>query len=93
VIFGADDGKVYAVDRAKGTKIWSLDTANRPLSPVIARDRVVISSGGTLFLADLATGKKLWSAPVSDDITSPAVVGGMILVGADDGTVTAYGKK
>jgi len=30
---------------------------------------------------------------VSDDITSPAVVGGMILVGGDDGTVSAYGKK
>ncbi|HLY10136.1 MAG TPA: PQQ-binding-like beta-propeller repeat protein [Planctomycetota bacterium] len=93
VVYGADDGKAYAVDRAKGTKVWALDTGNRPMSPVIARDRVVISSGGSLFLADLAGGKKLWSAPVSDDITSPAVVGGMILVGADDGTVTAYGKK
>jgi outer membrane protein assembly factor BamB len=93
VVYGADDGKAYAVDRAKGTKLWVLDTGNRPMSPVIARNRVVISSGGSLFLADLATGKKLWSAPVSDDITSPAVVGGMILVGGDDGTVTAYGKK
>jgi outer membrane protein assembly factor BamB len=93
VLYGADDGKAYAVDRAKGTKVWALDTGNRPMSPVVARDRVVIASGGTLFLADLATGKKLWSTPVSDDTTSPAVVGGMILVGADDGTVTAYGKK
>ncbi len=93
VLYGADDGKAYAVDRAKGTKVWALDTGNRPMSPVVARDRVVISSGGSLFLADLATGKKLWSTPVSDDTTSPAVVGGMILVGADDGTVTAYGKK
>ncbi len=42
---------------------------------------------------ELGTGKKLWSAPVSDDITSPAVVGGMILVGGDDSTVTAYGRK
>ena len=93
VVYGADDGKAYAVDRAKGTKLWAFDTGNRPLSPVIARDRVVLSSGGSLFLVDLATGKKLWSAPVSDDITSPAVVGGMILVGGDDGTVSAYGKK
>jgi outer membrane protein assembly factor BamB len=93
VVYGADDGKAYAIDRAKGTRLWALDTGNRPMSPVIARDRVVISSGGSLFLVDLATGKKLWSAPVSDDITSPAVVGGMILVGGDDGTVTAVGKK
>lgn len=93
VVFGADDGKVYALNRATGVKLWEFDTKNRPLSPVIARDRVVVSSGGSLFVFDLADGKKLWSAPVSDDITSPAVVGGMILVGGDDGTVTAYGRK
>lgn len=93
VVYGADDGKVYAVDRAKGTKLWATDTGNRPLSPVVARDKVVVSSGGKLFLLDLATGKPLWSAPVSDDTTSPAVVGGMILVGGDDGTLTAYGRK
>ena len=93
VVYGADDGKVYAVDRAKGTRLWALDTGNRPMSPVVAGNRVVVSSGGSLFLADLGGGRKIWSAPVSDDITSPAVVGGMILVGGDDGTVTAYGKK
>ena len=93
VVYGADDGKVYAVDRAKGTKLWALDTGNRPMSPVIAGDRVVVSSGGTLLVADLASGRKLWSAPVSDDLSSPAVVGGMILVGGDDGTVTAFGRK
>jgi outer membrane protein assembly factor BamB len=93
VVFGADDGKVYALERATGKKLWDFDTKNRPLSPVIAKDRVVVASGGSLFVFDLANGKKLWSAPVSDDITSPAVVGGLILVGGDDGTVTAYGKK
>lgn len=93
VVYGADDGKLYAVDRARGTKVWAVDTGNRPLSPVVARDKVVATSGGKLFLYELATGKPLWSAPVSDDTTSPAVVGGMILVGGDDGTVTAFGRK
>ncbi|HVE38235.1 MAG TPA: PQQ-binding-like beta-propeller repeat protein [Planctomycetota bacterium] len=93
VVFGADDGKVYGVRRDTGAKIWSLDTGNRPMSPVIVGERVVVSSGGSLFLLSLADGKKLWSAPVSDDITSPAVVGGRILVGGDDGTVSAYGRK
>jgi outer membrane protein assembly factor BamB len=93
VLYGADDGKLYAVDRAKGTKLWAFDTGNRPMSPVIARNRVVVASGGTMFLLDLATGKKVWSAAVSDDISAPAVAGGMILVGGDDGTVTAFGGK
>jgi outer membrane protein assembly factor BamB len=93
VIFGADDGKLHGINRETGARVWSFDTGNRPLSPVIAGDRVVVSSGGSLFMLDLAKGTKLWSAPVSDDISSPAVVGGMILVGGDDSTVTAYGRK
>jgi outer membrane protein assembly factor BamB len=93
VVFGADDGKLYGLNRATGEKMWVFDSGNRPLSPVIAGDRVVLSSGGSLFLLDLATGRKIWSVAVSDDITSPAVVAGMILVGGDDGTVTAYGRK
>lgn len=93
VLFGADDGKLHGIRRENGEKVWSFDTGNRPLSPVLAGDRVVVSSGGVLFILELATGKKLWSAPVSDDISSPAVVGGMILVGGDDSTVTAYGRK
>jgi outer membrane protein assembly factor BamB len=93
VVFGADDGKVYGLRRDTGVKVWVTDTGNRPSSPVIAGDRVVVSSGGSLFLLGLGDGKKIWSAPVSDDITSPAVVAGIILVGGDDGTVTAYGRK
>lgn len=93
VIFGADDGKLHGIRRDTGVKVWSIDTGNRPLSPIIAGNRVVVSSGGSLFVLDLEKGTKLWSAPVSDDISSPAVVGGLILVGCDDSTVTAYGRK
>ena len=93
VVFGADDGKVHGLRRDTGAKLWSFDTGNRPMSPVIAGDRVLVSSGGSLFLLSLSDGKKIWSAPVSDDLSSPAVVGGRILVGGDDGTVSAYGRK
>ena len=64
-----------------------------PSSPVIAGDKVLVASDGKLFFLDFKTGKKLWSAAVSDEITSPAVVGSMVLVGGDDGTVTAFGTK
>src|SRR5262245_28562337 len=50
VIFGADDGKIHGINRETGVKVWSFDTGNRPLSPVIAGDRVVVSSGGALFI-------------------------------------------
>jgi len=56
----------------------------------------VLNSGtidDLLYLLDLASGRKVGSVAVSDEITSPAIAYGMILVGADDGTVVAYGRK
>jgi outer membrane protein assembly factor BamB len=93
VVFAADDGHVSAVDRATGRTLWSTDTGGSPTSPVLAGNRVVVTSSGTLLILDLADGKKIWSAEVSDDATSPAVAGGVIYVGADDGTVSAFGRK
>jgi outer membrane protein assembly factor BamB len=93
VVFGADDGKIYGLNREKGTKVWEFDTGNTPKSPVVAGNRVAVTAGGVLLLLDLETGKKVWSETVGDEISSPSIVGGMILVGSDDGTVSAYGRK
>ena len=93
VVFGSDDGNVVCLGRTTGKKIWKFTTGDAPSSPVIAGNRVVVSSGGVLFLLDIANGRKVWSVRVSDWITSPAVASGMVLVGADDGTVTAFGRK
>lgn len=93
VVFAADDGHVSAVERATGKTLWSVDTGGSPTSPVIAGNRVVVTSSGTLLIYDLENGKKIASAEISDDATSPAVAGGVIYVGADDGSVVAYGRK
>ena len=39
----------------------------------------------------LRLGEKIWSYEVSDETSSPAIIGGMIVVGSEDGTVTAFG--
>lgn len=93
VVFGSDDGKVYALKRDTGAKAWDFDTLGRPASPVIAGKRVVVTADGKLYLLDLETGARVWSVEVSDEATSPAIIGGMIVVGAGDGTVTAFGRK
>jgi eukaryotic-like serine/threonine-protein kinase len=93
VVFATDDGKVYGVERASGKTLWSTETGGSPSSPVIAVNRVVLTSSGSLLVLDLANGAKLSKTDVSDDATPPAVVGGIIYVGADDGTVSAWGKK
>ncbi|MCF6284457.1 MAG: PQQ-like beta-propeller repeat protein, partial [Candidatus Hydrogenedentes bacterium] len=92
VVYGSMDDNFYALDRATGTLRWKFKTNGMTMSPVIAKDTVVACSGGVLYLLDLETGVEQWSFEVSDEITSPSIINGMILVGSDDGTLSAFGK-
>ena len=93
VVFSANNGYVYAVDRETGVQRWSFDTNGMPSSPVIAGDKVIITADGSLHVLRLEDGAPVWSSEVSDLITGPAVVAGMIIVGSADGTVTAFGEQ
>jgi outer membrane protein assembly factor BamB len=64
-------------------------------SPVIAGDKVVIPSGdGRVYMLDFKNGSKQWSYDVGSAIYStPAVVKGMIVVGAQDGRIYAFGPR
>jgi outer membrane protein assembly factor BamB len=93
VVYSSDNGYVYAVTRAEGRLLWSFNAGGLPTSPVVAKDKTAVSADGVLYLLSLDDGRKLWSKEISDEISSPALVGGMVVVGADDGTVTAFGTK
>lgn len=93
VVFGANDGVLYALDAKTGVLKWKQQLGDTPMSPVIAQDKVVVSADGELRLMKLEDGATLWSFPVSDAISSPAIVGALVVVGADDGTVRAFGGK
>lgn len=63
VIFGSDDGKVYAVDAATGTQRWMRRTGG-PVSstPAVAGGRVfALSYDGRLYALDVADGQVLWT--------------------------------
>ncbi len=91
VVFGSLDGNVYAVDRATGATVWTFETTGEPSSAIIANDKVLFSSAGTLYLLRLESGEELWSYNVSDAISAPAIIWGMVVVGSEDGVVTAFG--
>lgn len=94
VVTAADDGKVRCLRRSDGTMEWAAAIGAGPAtSPVIAGDTVVAAGGGTLFLLSLSDGKKLWSAAVSDTTSGPAIVCRMIVIGGDDGMVSAFGEE
>lgn len=93
IVYGANDGALYALDRASGTLKWKQDLDDTPNSPIIARDKVIVTAAGDLYLLRLADGEKLWSYSVSDFVVSPSVAGALILVGSDDGSLTAFAGK
>lgn len=90
VVYASDNGFVYAVDKKEGKTVWKFDTGGMPYSPVVAKNRVLVSADGVLYLLKLEDGTKLWSNEIGDDTTSPALVGGMVVVGADDGSVSSW---
>lgn len=91
VLFGSEDGHVYALDRETGKQVWRRHVGGPVGSPVVALDKVFVGALGTLYSLALDTGQELWKYEVSDGITSPALVGDMVIVGSEDGTVVAFG--
>lgn len=93
VIYGSMDDFVYCLDRATGEELWKFDSKGMPTSPVIAGDKVVVTSDGKLYMLSLADGEVLWSFEVSDEITSPSIINNMIVVGGKDGSLSAFGTS
>lgn len=63
VVFGCDDGIVYAVDRTKGIIQWKYKTGQSIFaSPIITSGRVIVGSlDGSLYCLAVTTGEQLWS--------------------------------
>lgn len=100
VVFGADDGIVYALDTETGRLLWTYQTgASIMASPSIANDRVFVGNlGGTLSALDIRTGVPVWkfdagagiyaSAALTDDLVLFGTTGGRFYaLRADSGTV------
>ena len=82
IVFGADDGKVYAFDGETGARRWTFDTgAPVVASPLIVAGRVFVGNrGGVLFALDMATGLPVWKTPTGAAIYANAVPAGPCIV-------------
>ncbi len=91
VVFYGTDGAVYCVERESGKEVWTAKLEGRdPVSPIIADSTVIAGVDGTLFALKLKDGKQIWRIDIGDEFTEPAVVDGKLIVGVDDGHVSAY---
>jgi outer membrane protein assembly factor BamB len=105
VISGANDGSVYAIDRATGKQRWVFRTGaaeDRAFqfysTPRVAGGRVYIGGADrNLYCLDARSGKLLWKATVSDWVRSrPIVAGDAVIAASIDGRLHAFstaGKK
>ena len=62
VLFGSDDGNVYAVDAASGRQRWMVHTGGPVAStPAVSGDRAfAVSYDGKLYALDARSGEVLW---------------------------------
>jgi outer membrane protein assembly factor BamB len=77
VVFGCDNGLLYAVSVETGKLCWSAKTRSSILaSPAVRDGRVLIgSTDSTLYAFALSTGNKLWETFLSGSIHSSMAVG------------------
>lgn len=96
-VFVADVmGKVYAIDRDKGTKIWEIDFKTGFLAaPAVNSGRLVIGDiDGKLYALDVATGKELWRKSTDGEMSgSVAFYGDNVLATSQDGKLYCFQLK
>jgi outer membrane protein assembly factor BamB len=93
VVFTANDGVVYCLERETGKLRWREKLRGQPSSPVLVGDKVAVTSRGTLYLLRASDGQRLWSSEVSDEITAPIMAGALLIVGSKDGSLVAFGEE
>jgi outer membrane protein assembly factor BamB len=81
---GTHDGRVLALDPARGEKLWEFTSADSVLAaPAVADGRVVFGSfDGHVYALEASSGKLLWKRDTRGAVVStPAVVGDRVVVG------------
>jgi outer membrane protein assembly factor BamB len=92
VVFGARDGKVYAVDRDSGEAKWSHTAVGGVgASPVVRGDAVLVADyGGNVYRLARGDGRVAWKRALREKIVStPASTGERLAVGTSRGNVYA----
>jgi outer membrane protein assembly factor BamB len=97
VIFGSEDGSLYALDAVAGTLRWQFAAgspiASSPASFTRADGEALVifgSDGGAIYALDAATGAPVWQVAAEDAVEAPVtVVDGVAYVAARDGKLYA----
>ena len=96
VLFGADDGTVYALDATTGERRWTYE-AGAPVvaTPVIADSAVFVGTlDGSFHAVDLESGLSRWVVQTGTAIYAGAAVSGhVVLIGSTGGNLFALDTR
>ena len=84
MLFGSDDGRLYAVDIKTGEKLWEFETGRQIRSSPLVADGIIYfgNDAKTLYALNVETGEEIWSFEANGSITgSPLVAGGTVYFG------------
>lgn len=108
IVIGSQDKNVYCFDKPDGNILWTFKTKGKiTASPVIIVSEsqvlslksqvsyvIIPSFDGRVYILNLSSGQEIWSYEIGSPISStPAVTGNLIIIGAEDGRVYAFGEK
>jgi len=92
VVFGSRDGRVYAIDRDNGERVWTrMAVGGVGASPVLQGDAVIAADyGGNVMRLRRGDGAVVWKRALREKIVStPAVTPERVVVGTVQGRVVA----
>ena len=101
LLLGSNEGDVLALDPKDGHELWRSEVSSEVLAPPqSAQGTVVVRSvDGRLFALDAQTGKRRWVFERSVPLltlrgnSAPLIVNDMVLLGSDNGKLTALTLK
>lgn len=92
LFFGANDGFLYALDAATGSRAWRYDSGSDISGGLLLTDGRVYAGNdeGQFFAVDSATGQEIWTSELgSATWSSPLLVGDRVVVGTNESGVQA----
>jgi len=101
LLLGSNVGEVIALNPKDGEELWRSKVSSEVLTPPLSEQGYVIvrSIDGHLYALDAATGKRRWIFERSVPLltlrgnSAPLIVNDMVLLGSDNGKLTALTLK
>ncbi len=101
LLLGSNIGEVIALNPKDGQELWRSKVSSEVLTPPLSQQGYVIvrSIDGHLYALDAATGKRRWIFERSVPLltlrgnSAPLIVNDMVLLGSDNGKLTALTLK